>query len=124
MMAYDKKKLYQQAVDAITKNKLIFVEEVVAYLPCVKSVFYSYFPPDSNESNELKELIEINKISIKKDLRDKWAVGENATLQLALYKLSSSEEELKKLAMEYKQHSGNMTINIPPIKWMNGSSDK
>ena len=61
-MAYNKKKIHEQAIEAINKNNLFFIEDVVAFLPISKSTFYDYFPIDSNELNDIKELLEQNKI--------------------------------------------------------------
>lgn len=38
-MAYDKKKIYEQAKEAIKKNKLIFVEDICAMIGIAKSTF-------------------------------------------------------------------------------------
>lgn len=43
-MAYKKKEIFEQAKKAITEHRLIFVEDVVAYLPCDKTTFYRLFP--------------------------------------------------------------------------------
>ena len=60
-MAYDRKKIFKQAKEAITKHKLIFVDDIVAFLPISKITFYMFFPLGSNESNELKELLVQNR---------------------------------------------------------------
>ena len=99
-MGYDKKKLYQQAIKAITEKDLVFVEEVVACLPISKETFYKYYKVGSDELDELKGLLEKNKISTKQELRKKWRDSDNATLQLALYKLLSNDNEMLKLAMQ------------------------
>ena len=119
-MAYKTQKLLEQAKKAIADHDLVFIEDVVAYLPCSKPAFYDHFKLESDELNEIKDLLTVNRVHTKLGLRKKWKDSDNATLQLALYKLLSEEEELKKLAMEYKQHSGGLTIDIPPIKWVNG----
>ncbi|MEG7744716.1 hypothetical protein U2242_15210, partial [Listeria monocytogenes] len=62
-------------------------------MPISKETFYNYFPLESDESDELKALIEQGKIERKQGLREKWYEGENATTQLALYKLLGTEEE-------------------------------
>lgn len=114
-MAYDRKKIFQQAKEAIKKNKLFFVEDVVAYLPISKPTFYDYFKVDSNEFNELKELLEQNKTEIKVSMRSKWYKSNNATLQMALMKLISTPEELKKLSMNHTDVTTNgkdLNINI------------
>lgn len=64
-MAYDRKKIFEQAKEVIVKHKLFFVEDIVSFLPCTKPTFYDFFPPDSNELNELKELLETNRKKIQ-----------------------------------------------------------
>jgi hypothetical protein len=100
-MKYNKEKLFQQAKEAVLKNNLIFIEEIVSFLPCSKPTFYEYFPPDSNELNELKAIIEDNTINIKSGLRNKWYESDNPTLQIALYRLTSRDDEHKKLNQTY-----------------------
>jgi hypothetical protein len=100
-MAYDRVKIFEQAKEMIVKHKLFFVEDIVAFLPINKSTFYEFFPIESNESNELKGLLETNKTTLKVSMRKKWYDSDNATLQMALMKLISTPEELRKLAMNY-----------------------
>lgn len=113
-MAYDTKILFEKAKEQIVSKRLIFVEEVVAFIGINKTTFYDHFPIDSNEINELKGLIETNKISLKTSMRKKWYDSENATLQMGLMKLIATPEELKKLSMQYIE-SENTTINKTPI---------
>lgn len=96
-MAYNKEELYQQALGAIEKHKLMFIEDIVAYIPCVISTFYEHFPKESKESKELKRLLEINRISTKNSLRNKWEESDNPTLQIALYKTICTDEERRRL---------------------------
>lgn len=100
-MAYDRKKIFEQAKEQIVSKRLIFVEEVVAFIGIAKPTFYDFFPIDSNEMNELKGLIETNKISLKTSMRKKWYDSDNATLQMGLMKLIASPEELRKLSMNH-----------------------
>jgi hypothetical protein len=100
-MAYDKAKIFEQAKELTIKHKLFFIEDIVAMLPCSKPTFYEFFPLESNELNELKELIDTNKTSIKIGLRKKWNDSEAPALQLSLYKLICSNEERKNLSMQH-----------------------
>ena len=50
-------KIYEQAIKVAETNKCFFIDQVVSFLPIVKSTFYDYFPVGSNESNSIKELI-------------------------------------------------------------------
>ena len=39
-MAYDIKELERQSIEAIKKHNIMFIEHLVAYLPCGKTTFY------------------------------------------------------------------------------------
>lgn len=104
-MAYDRVKIFEQAKEVIEKNKLFFIEDVVAYLPIAKKTYYEYFPIDSDESNALKELLETNKTNVKVAMRSKWYKSDNPTLQMGLMKLISTDEELRKLSMQHNEHT-------------------
>jgi hypothetical protein len=101
-MAYDKKKIFEQAKEAIVKHKLFFVEDIVAFLPCAKPTFYDFFPPDSNELNELKALLETNRTTLKVSMRSKWYTSNAPALQMALMKLIATPDELRKLSMNHQ----------------------
>lgn len=101
-MAYDRKKIYEQAKEVTIKHKLFFIEDIVAFLPCQKSTFYDFFPVDSNEMNELKALLETNRTTLKVSMRSKWYTSNAPALQMALMKLIASPEELRKLSMNHQ----------------------
>ena len=72
-MAYnDINKIFEQSKELIEKHKLFFIEDIISFLPITKPTFYDYFKVDSNEFNELKELLDKNKIEVKSSLRSKW----------------------------------------------------
>ncbi len=104
-MAYDAKELEKKAIQAIKKNKLIFLEEVISYLPCNRGTFYLN---NLNKLDSILELLEENKIEEKVKLRKKWRGTDNAALNLALYKLCSSDEEQAKL----NPNKVDTTVNI------------
>ena len=106
-MAYDKNKIFEQAKEVTVKNKLFFIEDIVAFLPCSKNYFYDHFPPDSNEYDELKALLDTNRTTLKVSMRSKWYTSNAPALQMALMKLIATPEELKKLAMTYNDHTTN-----------------
>lgn len=115
-MAYDKQKIYEQAKEVIVKHKLFFIEDIVAFLPCQKSTFYDLIPVSSNEMNELKELLNLNRTELKISMRSKWYKSNAPALQMALMKLIASPEELKRLSMTYTDNetkmSGGLNINV------------
>jgi hypothetical protein len=100
-MAYDRNKIFEQAKEVIVKHKLFFIEDIVAFLPIAKKTFYEYFPVDSNESNELKGLLETNRTTLKVSMRSKWYTSNAPALQMALMKLIATPEELRKLSMTH-----------------------
>lgn len=103
-MAYDKKKIFEQAMEAIDKHKLFFIDDIVAFLPIAKSTFYEW---KLEQSDELKELLEQNRTELKVSMRSKWYKSNAPALQMALMKLIATPEELKKLAMNYTDHTTN-----------------
>ena len=111
-MAYDKKKIYEQAEEAIKKNNLFFIEDIVAFLPCSKPTFYDFFPLDSNELNTLKDLLDDNKVKTKSSIRAKLWKSNKASELLALYRLIATPEEHKKLNQSYIEHNGKSEISI------------
>lgn len=101
-MAYDKQKIFEQAKEMIVKHKLFFVDDIVAFLPIHKATFYEFFPPESEKSDELKRLLEINRVELKVSMRSKWYKSNAPALQMALMKLIATPEELRKLSMNHQ----------------------
>lgn len=104
-MAYDKQKIFEQAKEAITKNNLFFIEDIVAFIPCSKSYFYETFKVDSDEMDSLREMIDQNKIKTKSAIRAKLFKGEKAAELLALYRLICTKEEHQLLNQQYIDHT-------------------
>lgn len=110
-MAYNKKKLYKTAINTLKDdNEIVFIEDLCICMAISKPTFYEHFPVDSNELNEIKELIQKNKTNLKKDLRKKWYKSDNATLNICAYKLLATDEERNLLAD--KQEVTQTTRNI------------
>ena len=51
--------------------------------------------------NELKGLLELNRVTLKVSMRSKWYTSNAPALQMALMKLIATPEELKKLSMTF-----------------------
>ena len=115
-MAYDRKKIFEQAKEVIVKHKLFFIDDIVAFLPCATSTFYDFFPANSEELEELKELLNQNRTELKVSMRSKWYKSNAPALQMALMKLICTDEERKKLAMQYSENENNHTIENFNIK--------
>lgn len=114
-MAYKINDLIEQSVNAIKEHRLFFIEDIVAYLPCDKSTFYKH---KLHENDTIKDALHKVKTEIKVSMRSKWYKSENATLQISLMKLISTDEELRKLSMQNVEQK--MTITEPVIiDWTN-----
>jgi len=98
-MAYNKQELIDKSIEVIKEHELVFISDVIAYLPCSTATFYNH---KLEQLEELKELLEQNIIETKIQLRKKWFNSDNATLQLALYKLLGTDEERKKLSQTFQ----------------------
>ena len=104
-MAYDKNKIYEDAVKAIKEHGLFFVEDIVSMISCSKPTFYDFFKVDSNELNNLKDMLDSNKIAMKVKLRTKLANGDKAAEILSLYKLIATDSERRALSMQHIDHT-------------------
>lgn len=112
-MAHNKAQIYEQAQAAIKKNNLFFIEDIIAFIPCSKFYFYDAFPIDSNEYNNLKSLLEENKVKTKSAIRSKLFKSNKAAELLALYRLICTKEEHQLLNQQYIDHtSGGEKINL------------
>ena len=128
MIPYSKEQLFKKAKDLIKEKELYFIEDIVAYLPISKTTFYNYFKKDSDELNELKEELDLNRISLKIKMRSKWYKSNSPALQMALMKLIANEDELRKLAMQFvKSENKNTEIDLSDLsteeikEFLNGS---
>ena len=110
-MAYDKNEIFERAKEIIKSDvDIVFIEDLIIELGISKPTFYDYYPINSNEINEIKDLILKNKTTTKKFLRNKWKDSDNATLNICLYKLLSSEEERELLSDKPKDDTKKPTI--------------
>lgn len=114
-MAYDKDELFETAKKAIKENNLFSVKDIVAWMPCVTSTFYEYFPAESEEMEHLKAMLEENKIKTKSAIRAKLFRSDKAGELLALYRLICDNEERKMLNQQYiemEAKDNSLTVNF------------
>lgn len=110
-MRFKKEKLLEQAKAAATKKKLLFASDIIAHLPCGRNTYYDY---ELHKDEELTEILNKNRTDVKVSLRKKWLDSDNATLQMGLMKLVSSNDERKKLSTSYHDiTSDGESINTP-----------
>jgi len=111
-MAYNTEELKQQAIDRAKKSKCVWIEELVGLMPCSKPTFYEHFPNESNDYKKIVEILERNRVELKNQQRKKWFDSDNATLQIAHYKLIATPEERKRLTLSYQEIKGKIDNNI------------
>lgn len=121
-MAYKTSELKEQALKAIEKHKLFFLEDVIAFLPCSRSTFFEHFSDKSDSYKEISDALTKNKVEVKSSLRSKWYKSNSAPLQLALYKLIANPEEHKALQMQYNDHTTQGEKIQAPIQWIKSDS--
>jgi len=122
----DIQNIFEKAKNIAKEKQLIWIYEIIAYLPVSESTFYEYFPGNSEKLEGIKEILEDNKVEIKSELRRKWRDSDNPTLQIALYRLTSESEEHKKLNQSYVDHTtgGEKIINEVKVKIIDGNGDQ
>ena len=108
-MAHKKEDLIKESLIAIKKYKLFFIEDVIAYISCSKSTFYNQ---KLHELDLIKEALTKNRIEIKVSMRNKWYNSESATLQIALMKLISSDDEAHRLNGSRQEIKHNADIKV------------
>jgi len=108
-MSYDTDKLEQEALDAIDKYKLFFIEDVVAYVSCSRATFYNH---GLDKLDTIKDALSKNKINIKVSMRNKWYKSESATLQVALMKMIATDDEAHRLngSRQEIKHQGAVPV--------------
>lgn len=115
-MAYSKKKIREEARQLAEEKKCIFVEELSALMGISKDTYYRFIPTGSKESDAIKDILRRNMAEVKISQRSKWYKSEAPALQLALYKLCATEEELRKLQMnEVTLTATHKILNIDPL---------
>ena len=114
-MAYKTEDLLKTAKEAIIKNRLIFIEDIIAFLPCHKSTFYEHFPNESDNYKTMFDMLETNRTTLKVSMRSKWYTSNAPALQMALMKLIATPEELKKLSMQFIESENKTDLKIETV---------
>ncbi len=97
---YKTEELEKTAIKAINDNKLMFIEEVVTFLPCSKDTFYKHFPVESDGYKRIFDLITDIRVQAKTTMRGKWYKSTAPALQISLYKLIATAEERRALSTQ------------------------
>lgn len=103
-MAYDTKELKKRCIEAASdrSKNLHFLEDIYVEVGIDVSTFYSHFPKNSKDYNDIRACLTANKIRTKKAMRKKWYDADNATLQVALYKMIGTDRDRQKLTQTHQ----------------------
>lgn len=120
-MAYDKQELIDKALEVIEKHNLFFIDDVVSFLPCSRATFYNH---ELDKLDTIKDAIEKNRVSTKINMRNKWYNSDHPTLQVALMKIISSDDEAHRLngSRQEIRHEGNIKSTI--VEWKPAESEQ
>jgi len=94
-MAYDLKELENTCLNVIEENKLMFINEIFAFTPFCEATFFNH---NLQDLESIKNLLNKNRISTKLKLKKRWEESDNPTLQIGLYKLIGSIDEVHRLS--------------------------
>jgi len=108
--------LYEkEIIESIKKNNIFTGNMIFTFYSGISRA--QYFELKLNESDYIKNALDDNKNRTKHSMLSRWYKSENATLQMGLMKLISTDEELKKLSMqtiESKNDNINNNIELTP----------
>lgn len=96
-MAYNTAQLEAAALEAIRKNELVFIKEIICFVACTRSTFYLH---NLHKSDTIQKELLRNKSLKKARFRKRWAKSKNQKLQLALYRLLANSNELRRLSTQ------------------------
>lgn len=113
-MAYKTEDLKKKALSATKKHKLMFIEHIVAYLPCSKETFYNH---KLHESDDIKKAIEINRVGRKSKMLSNWIDSDSNALQIAAMKMIGTDEEAHRLSGTRTEIKHKGSIESTLIEW-------
>jgi len=93
-MATDTETLKKKSLLAIKKHKITLITEVCSFIGISEATFYRH---ELHKDEDVQNEILANKVHITWKLKSKWFLSDNPTLQIALFKLTCSEDEAHRL---------------------------
>lgn len=98
-MAHDKAKQYEQELlKVIQTKKIAFFDHCFAFTTFSRATAYNH---DLDKLDTIKAAINSNRVSAKNYMLNKWIASNNATLQIAAFRLLADSEEHQKLNQQY-----------------------
>lgn len=91
-----------ELLDVINEKKIAFLDHAFAFTSFSRSTAYNY---GLDKLDDIKDAIAQNRVKAKTYMLNKWIKSDNATLQLAAYRLCADTEEHQKLNQQYIDHT-------------------
>lgn len=103
-MAYNTEELAEKAIKIINdeKQQPVFIDELACLMGIPRQTFYAH---NLDKNDTIKDGLEQNKVLKKSKMRRKWEDSDNATLQIANYKLIGTKDELDRLSKQSIDHN-------------------
>ena len=110
-MTEKQKKYSEEALKVIKEHKIKIFDHIFGFTSFCAATAYNH---ELEKLENIKDALQANKSKAKTTLIDKWINSDNATLNVAAYRLMSSPEEHKLLNQQYHDHtSKGKEVKIP-----------
>lgn len=106
---YNKEQITAQCIEVIKKEKLTFFTDLAIYVEPALSTLYEW---ELEKSEDIKRELAKNRLMSKKKMRCKWEDSDNATLQIAAYKLIAEPEEIEALTINKVDATAKVDMNV------------
>ena len=106
----EKSEYERLALDILARKRdIYFTNDLTDEMGIARSTFYNN---NLDKLDSIKNAILHNKRNVKRGLRNKWFNSDNATTQVALYKLLADEDELSRLNNNVDVSLNGKNLNI------------
>lgn len=112
--------LVEECLRIIEAANILFITDLVAFLPISRATFYNY---GLDKLDTLKEAIDKQRILTKQALRANWAKSKSPALQIALYRMIATKEEKEAISIQNFKEPEKVEEEMP-IKQMFASIQK
>jgi hypothetical protein len=111
---------HDELLKVIQEKKIKKLDHAFGYTSFCAATAYNH---KLEKMESIKEAIQNNKVRIKNTMLDKWIESDNATLQVAAFRLLSDSEEHQKLNQSYIDHTTKgKEVNLP--SWLNDKHEE
>ena len=112
-----------ELLNVINEKKIAFLDHAFAFTSFSRSTAYNN---GLDKLDSIKDALRKNRVKAKAYMLNKWIKSDNATLQLAAYRLCADPEEHQKLNQQYIDHTskGEKIQPAPIVFYDSDDTDK